>query len=623
MVLLRVIAILLLSGLLYGQTSLPEDEVIAVQAGDYFSRLQELSENPLDMNKASARQLRDIPFLNRKLISAILNYRRKTGEFQTVDELLRINGVSGELLEAMRAYLQVEAKPRALRLVYDQRLAATAHKTRAYVRDLYGSRLAIRQRFLLQMEDRFKFILQTEKDAGEPNWRDHVSGSAAIELRRLHSHVVLGDYYAWFAQGLISGGAYGKRLTAGSGHSALIPGMLRVRQKTGADEFAFLRGISWQVQPIEPLQLTTLVSVRKLDAVLSEDSLTVLRLVNTGFHRSESELARRNSQREKRLALAATLNLKAFSIGALYQINQYFKKQQFTGLTSEGGWSGSIAFSYRTESWKQSVELARGIRGRALMASVVTQSMGMRFGAGVFYYSPLFISPHGRRFGAFGQSPANRFGVQLLQNLILPAALRVSIHLEAGRPVQPEVAFPITSWAASAYAEQRFKRIVWKLRYSQRSSGNEELQRDRLPVRRRLRLDLEYQPNKRLRLSQRIDFSRALGKSYGIALQNDLRYRVTSFGNIQFRYTHFDVPDFDLRLYELETGLPGELETRLLNGFGYKWFALATVSPVDYLQVGLKYRVEYYPDEQTLGSGNDLIDGNARRFLRGYLRLKW
>lgn len=68
--------------------------------------------------------------------------------------------------------------------------------------------------------------------------------------------------------------------------------------------------------------------------------------------------------------------------------------------------------------------------------------------------------------------------------------------------------------------------------------------------------------------------------------------------------------------------MPGELESRLLNGRGYKWFLLMVLSPIELLSFAVKYRTEYFPDREMLGSGNDLVTGNARRDLRIYMRIE-
>ncbi|MEL6823672.1 MAG: hypothetical protein AAFP70_18090, partial [Calditrichota bacterium] len=160
-------------------------------------------------------------------------------------------------------------------------------------------------------------------------------------------------------------------------------------------------------------------------------------------------------------------------------------------------------------------------------------------------------------------------------------------------------------------------------RYSARFSGESALIRSELHNRYRWRAEWRYRPEKALQVRQRVEYSRTIGKQFGISLMHEFRYSFNKRNRIQFRYTHFDIPDFQLRQYEVETGLPGELESRLLNGRGYKWFFLITVSPVKQLSFALKYRSEYYPDMENLGSGNDLVLGNARRYLRAYMRLEF
>ena len=110
-------------------------------------------------------------------------------------------------------------------------------------------------------------------------------------------------------------------------------------------------------------------------------------------------------------------------------------------------------------------------------------------------------------------------------------------------------------------------------------------------------------------------------KHYGFTIYLDVRYRVSSSFSIQTRWTQFDVSDYDLRLYEFETDLPGNFRNILLNGRGYKWFLVVNYKLGSRWRFSLKYREIRYPDEETLGSGLDTIFGNQKRHIRVQLQV--
>jgi competence ComEA-like helix-hairpin-helix protein len=61
--------------------------------------------HPLDLNTATAEQLQQVPGIGPSTAKAIVNFRRKSGPFQKIEDLLAIKGVSKARLEKMRPYL--------------------------------------------------------------------------------------------------------------------------------------------------------------------------------------------------------------------------------------------------------------------------------------------------------------------------------------------------------------------------------------------------------------------------------------------------------------------------------------------------------------------------------------
>ena len=62
----------------------------------------------LDLNKADAVQLRQVPEIGDKLAPAIIEYRRSRGGFGSVEELLNVPGIGKTKLERIRPWVYVE-----------------------------------------------------------------------------------------------------------------------------------------------------------------------------------------------------------------------------------------------------------------------------------------------------------------------------------------------------------------------------------------------------------------------------------------------------------------------------------------------------------------------------------
>jgi|GEM_PF-6609148 len=605
---------------LIAQDYLTEDVEISVQAGDFLNRLQRLAENPFDLNRVSIRRMLEVPFINRSLAGRIVA-KRKSVPFKSIAELKKLEGMTDDLFQAIYPFFKIQSHPSRFTMRLEQRTATAAHKVRGYSNHEYGNRIAIRQRLILKWNDQLQLLLQSEKDAGERNWMDHFSGSLQLQNFR-NSILLLGDYYTVFGHGLLAAGAYGSRLAAGGGISPLAPSVIRLRGKTGADEASFLRGIACIFSPWSRLQLVMAASRRQLDGVLNDDSTAIKRLDVTGLHRTDAELARRNTQAESLFQAGGSVAYKHVEAGFLWLRNDFKKPLELPTGNYTGGDGFSALFKMHGERAISSVELAATSTGNACLGALALNSGRLQYGASVFQYTRGYIALHGKQLGSFSDSPANRKGTEILANLKLNKKVKLSVKAGISTPVEIEKDLPLVSRQLDLLLQKDGINTDFSMRYSSRFSGGEVIRREGFYTRHRWRAEWRFQPKKEMILRQRLEYSRHQGKTFGISLMHDFRYSFNGKSRIQFRYTHFDIPDFQLRQYEVESGLPGELESRLLNGRGYKWFLLMVLSPIELLSFAVKYRTEYFPDREMLGSGNDLVTGNARRDLRIYMRIE-
>lgn len=73
------------------------------------------SKNPpahkIDINLASAKELQELPGVGPKTADAIIQFRKKSGPFRRVEDLLAIRGISETRLAKMRPYITVGSPP--------------------------------------------------------------------------------------------------------------------------------------------------------------------------------------------------------------------------------------------------------------------------------------------------------------------------------------------------------------------------------------------------------------------------------------------------------------------------------------------------------------------------------
>jgi competence ComEA-like helix-hairpin-helix protein len=65
-------------------------------------------EKPLDLNKATAEELQQLPEVGPSLARAIVRFREKSGPFRRVEDLLAVRGMSRRRLDRIRPHVFVE-----------------------------------------------------------------------------------------------------------------------------------------------------------------------------------------------------------------------------------------------------------------------------------------------------------------------------------------------------------------------------------------------------------------------------------------------------------------------------------------------------------------------------------
>jgi competence protein ComEA len=62
---------------------------------------------PIDINTADSAALESVPGIGKSLSQRILAFREKNGAFQSVDDLLKVQGIGEKSIQKLRPYLTV------------------------------------------------------------------------------------------------------------------------------------------------------------------------------------------------------------------------------------------------------------------------------------------------------------------------------------------------------------------------------------------------------------------------------------------------------------------------------------------------------------------------------------
>ena len=106
--------ICLLIGFFFGRVS-TRDQVTAQslhqreesEIVDQFHAEQIATNGKIDINSASVNQLQMLPNIGEVLAERIVEYRKQSGPFNTIDDLLCVNGIGEKTLDDLRQYITI------------------------------------------------------------------------------------------------------------------------------------------------------------------------------------------------------------------------------------------------------------------------------------------------------------------------------------------------------------------------------------------------------------------------------------------------------------------------------------------------------------------------------------
>ncbi|MBP3749884.1 MAG: helix-hairpin-helix domain-containing protein [Prevotella sp.] len=303
------------------------DEGAVVSMEEAYEHLNELAQQPLDVNVATQEELMQIPGLDQNQINDILQYIHRYGRMRSIEELAMIESIDLNLRNYLECFLVAEdeaAKPwyakgrlrQSLRKVR-QSLATTARvptyyragdqraPSHTYMGDnryagkYLGDPVSHSLRYSLRMGENVTFNLSGGKSAGEPFFGEHNRWGYdryAFNLRVTHvgrfSQIILGHFRGQFGLGLVLNNnftlgkqgmlaAVGRRLTAFSPHSSV-------------GDSKHFQGAAVMMGLTDRVQLAAFFSYRMIVATLNADS-TISTILTSNYHRTALEMGKKNN----------------------------------------------------------------------------------------------------------------------------------------------------------------------------------------------------------------------------------------------------------------------------------------------------------------------------------------
>lgn len=604
---------------------------------------EDLIRNPIDINSADAFELLKLPNMDSQSAQKIIEHRNKFGYYFSPNELFSIRELDKQLIESIIPFVKT-SRPKddaenneevtigtesiftKSKLTLRNRVTNDLQNRDGFITGKYqGSKLKSYNRFLYNFDKNYQAGVLVEKDPGELSYTDFTSFHLQVKEIGILKNFVAGDYLLEYGQGLALWSPFG----FSKGADAVYPVKKKarfLRPYTSAAEYRFFRGASARIV-IDDFNLTAFYSGNTFDATIYPITGNITSVGQTGFHRFESELSKKNSAHEKLIGgvLDYKLNNK-FNVGMIYYNASFNKNFQSNSLYSiEGESFNYYSLYYDFNFSKINIFGEASYDGNSVASINGVQFSANReliFTSAVRSYPRNYINLYGFGFSEKSGSINNEVGIYSGFKWVIPIGV-LNLYYDIFK-------FPYRTNQNSLSSEGNdllvdfvsvpLPNFELRLRYKYENKEVTELIGFDEEIVRRLkqiaRTELIYNVSRFLRLKTRIEYNHYFIKDAGLKengflVFQDVRYVPQKNINLYGRIIFFQTDSFNSAVYEYENDLLGVMPNLAMYGKGVRWYLIIKYKPLNFLTLSTKYSETYKPDVTSLSSGDNEIIGNV------------
>ena len=456
--------------------------------------LENLHNNPININLAAKSDLLALPFLQENQVDSILKYRRQKHLFRSLGELQFIECIPYETRKKLSLFVfagDTIRKEEGLqkKLFSGKHEITTRSDFPLYKRSgqnsssdqpkaYQGSGIANVVRYRYHYGQNIKYGITLQKDAGEAMFNrkgilyDYSSFYFHYKSSQNRFSYWMGDYNILWGQGLIMGNTFF------SGRLQVIENALRgdkeIRPHTSTDESNFLRGLAGRLQISKHWKLAAFASYRKLDARVKDGVVTSLK--TDGFHRTETERNNRNtlSNITSGGSISYQKNRWKMGVNAFYTWydkrispeERFYNKYYFRGQQT-WGWSTDYMMTDKNWEFKGETAFDKDMNIATSNTLKYLASASASFTAQIRYFSPKFASPFSNTLQA-GSRVQNEMGVLLGTRILLSGRTEFTGYADLFKHPRPTYRARKTSMGMECFLQckiQQNNRWQWLTRY--------------------------------------------------------------------------------------------------------------------------------------------------------------
>lgn len=638
---------------------LPDDDI-----EDVLLTLDELAQNPININTAQFDDLMRIPAMRPSYARAILRQRERVGRFASKSQYLSIPNVPSNTMSRLAPYLTLGSAAETIRqTILDPvywtagmrfesltRIRGTLEKADGYRSDLPNKERV----YLGPPVERYQRITVRSRHFTAGVQLRGAPGAAGLASQTiLHTthlsftglpiigDVVAGKFKVSYGMGLSMGGSRPPR----RGFDMRIP-------RSSSNTILPYSGSSYSLGHLGVAMSTS--GKVKLTYWLSNRTYTSTSLDSSGRRwgvsepqfRTSSEIDKRDNFSVKLAGARGLVRSGRYQFGLAgwtaftsHSIIPVLSIYQDIGLRGRnfGVLSADIDAKYRNGSLSAEVALDAHAGKAVIVAGEALLGNGFEVLTIIRYYGADFQSPYGSAYGNWTGRPSNEVGWLASITLQPNRQRRYTFYNDLYNSILPRGTnfMPTSGNEFGVKYEQTFGlneiHGTYKNRIRDEEADNEDphgrlYRYEYKTTRSTARVDLITRLSQRATWVTRAEWVWATKEASiansGYLIHQDLSWWISSQTRLQARVTIFHSDNTTSRLYtwEPDVGLASAMPS--FQGKGSRQYILATFKPNARVEVKVKLARTQLPFEYTIGSGNDQIRDNKRTQLHTSLLIR-
>ena len=624
---------------------------------ELYENLLELQRNRINVNSATREELLALPFVSEQQVMDILEYIHFHGALKSINELMSIESIDYSTRQLLQEFLYAGDKPEkgfpSLKniMTWGKNELSLYTKIPTYERvgdtsngDYLGYPYKFWARYSFSYAKNVRIGIVASQDPGEPFFSqsnkygfDQYSGF--IQLNGLGSveSLIVGRYSIAAGMGLVMNNSFSL------GKSAMLQDLGRQRNvlspHTSASENGYMQGVAATIRLSDVLRVTPFLSYRKTDATLNIDG-SISSLIYTGYHRTISELNKKNNTSLTAGGMNARWNHKDFSLGAtavFTHINRPLnpnKSATYKKIYPEGSNFFNASLNYSWLHYPFSVNGETAINANGAIATLNT--LGWHLSQyvevmGIYrFYSFNYYSLYANAFSEGGKTQ-NESGLYLGVRWQPKYGIDIQAYTDLAYFAWPRYGVSQSSYAIDNMVSASYKTGKWllsgKYRLHLRQKDSKSVANLSWQTEHRLRIGAEWTGGRWTSRSQ-LDFtsvsstSESSSLSQGFMITENIGYDIGKW-QIFAGGKYFNTDSYDSRLYSYERAMPHTFSFPAYYGHGIRYSLAAVWSPSPTLQFNAKAGITNYFDRSTISSGQQQINASTACDIEVGMRWRW